>query len=546
MKLTNINLKNITILYCEDEEDLRNITYDILSQYTKKVLVAQDGQKGLEIYKDYAEKIDLIITDINMPIMNGLDMIREIKKLNENIAIIVATAFSSSSYLLDAIELGIDKYILKPINIIKLFDTISKALIYHELQDLYIDNLTHLANRNSLIRDLDKSNNNSMALFDIDGFTTLNELYGDKIGDDILIQLSYILEDNFNIIEHKLYRVGDDKFALVSYSDSISLSTLEDISNIFLNKHEQDGITIEQEAIHFGITVAISQSNSSKTYSDALRTLRYQKDNYISLMKYDDKLHAIDINYKDNHLWIQRLKKGLKNGEFQAFYQGIIDVKTQEVYKYEALVRYITKDGEVIPPYKFLPIAKKAKLLSSILKLMLNECIKFIKVKKTIVSVNISFEDIKSKDTYTYIMKILKQNENITAYLHFELLETEEISDFTLAKKFVADVKKFACQVGVDDFGAGYSNFNMLSELDVDFVKIDGSLIKEVDTNENQEIIVDTIVSYAKRTNIKTIAEFVSNKEIFEKIKSLDTNYAQGYYFCEPLAFKNIKGISKN
>jgi len=103
------HLKNITILYCEDEIELREITADMLGQYTKKVYLADDGAQGLEIFKKYANEIDLIITDVNMPKMNGLDMAKEIKEINQNIPIIVATAFSNSSYLLDAIELGIDK-----------------------------------------------------------------------------------------------------------------------------------------------------------------------------------------------------------------------------------------------------------------------------------------------------------------------------------------------------------------------------------------------------------------------------------------------------
>ena len=534
------SLKNITILYCEDELDLRNVTYDILSQYTNKVFVAKDGAEGLELFRQHKDEIDLVITDVNMPIMNGLEMVKEIKNININMPIIVATAFSNSEYLLNSIELGIDKYILKPINIRKLFDVISKSLLYHELQDLYKDNLTHLPNRNALIKDLNNVESSSIVILDIDNFSTINELYGDEIGDEILIEFSKFIKYTFNIIEQTLYRIGDDKFAILSKNSEITESTLEKLSKIFLANLEKDGINIANDNINFGVTIAIAKSTFTSTYTKALRVLAFQKENYISIMKYDNTIHDTHQNYKENHVWIQRLKSGLKNGEFRAYYQSIVDVKTQEVYKYEALVRYISSTGEVISPYKFLPIAKKAKLLSGILKLMFNECIKFIKLKKTIVSLNISFDDIKSHETYNYLMNQLNDNKDITQYLHFELLETEEISDFKLAKQFINDVKSYGCKVGVDDFGAGYSNFNMLSELDVDFVKIDGSLIKQIDTNKNQEIIVDTISSYAKRTNVTTIAEFVSHKEIFDKIKSLNINYAQGYYFSEPISIEDI------
>ncbi len=114
-------LKNITILYAEDEAALREITLNILKGFTKKQFVAENGAEGLELFKQNESEIDLIITDVNMPIMNGLEMIREIKRINPNIPIIVATAFSNTEYLLEAIDIGVDKYVLKPIDMKKNF-----------------------------------------------------------------------------------------------------------------------------------------------------------------------------------------------------------------------------------------------------------------------------------------------------------------------------------------------------------------------------------------------------------------------------------------
>ncbi|MBI3873741.1 MAG: EAL domain-containing protein [Arcobacter sp.] len=210
------------------------------------------------------------------------------------------------------------------------------------------------------------------------------------------------------------------------------------------------------------------------------------------------------------------------------------------MYKYEALIRYIDDNGDVIPPYKFLPVAKKAKLSSKILKLMMHECLDFIKLKQKIVAVNISFDDIRNKDTMEYILHLLEENKEVSSSLHFELLETEEIEDFGLVRKFIEMVHKYGCKVGVDDFGAGYSNFNMLEALKVDFIKIDGSLIKSINTDINQEIIVDTIASYAKRTGVETVAEFVSSKGIYDKIKFLGINYAQGWHFGQAVSIDEI------
>ena len=124
--------------------------------------------------------------------------------------------------------------------------------------------------------------------------------------------------------------------------------------------------------------------------------------------------------------------------------------------------------------------------------------------------------------------------------LEFEILESEEIQDFDAVIAFIANVKRFGCTVGVDDFGAGYSNFNMLTNLNIDFVKIDGSLIKDIDSQKNQEIIVSTISNFSKQFGFKTVAEFVSNENIFKKVQELDIDYAQGYHFGKPVNFQEV------
>jgi diguanylate cyclase (GGDEF)-like protein len=533
-------LKDITILYCEDEFDLRDVTTDILTQYTKKVYSCENGLIGLNTFKAKKDEIDLIITDINMPELGGLDMVRQIKEINDNIPIIVTTAFSNSSYLLDAINLGIDQYVLKPIDIKKLFEKIAKSLLYHELQDLYLDNLTHIGNRNALLKEIKYKKDQLLAILDIDQFSNINELYGDEIGDKILIEFSAFIKNNLNKFDNTVYRVGDDKFALLCKEKELSISDLEEACEEFIELLERDGIIVDSEIIRFDITVALSSGDNTSAYTNALRALSHAKENYIKIIKYDEYKHSLKNNYIENRKWIQKLKTGLEHGNFKAFYQAIVDSKTQKVHKYEALIRYIEDDGTVISPFHFLPIAKKAKLFSGIIKLMINECINFIKIKNKIVSVNVSFEDIRTASTYKYIIDVLKNNPNEAKMLHFELLETEEIEDFTLAKQFIEDVKKFGCKVGVDDFGAGYSNFNMLNELQVDFVKIDGSLIKEISTNENQELIVDTISQYTHKTNLDTIAEFVSSEDIFNKITELGISHAQGYYFAQPVPIEEI------
>ncbi len=533
-------LKNITILYAEDEKDLRDVTSQILQGFTKKQFIAEDGQQGLDLFKENQDEIDLIITDVNMPNLNGLEMIKEIKKINMNIPIIVATAFSNKEYLLEAIDIGVDKYVLKPIDISKLLQVMSQSLLYHELKDLYIDKLTNLPNRNRLKKDLETTENDLMALLDIDDFSTINDLFGEKNGDIILVELAKTIKSHFNTNDFKIYRMEADKFVILSKDSELDMNYFYELCKSFADKIEKDSLFINDDEIDINVTIGIAKGNGSRAFKYSQRVINYARNKMQRIMIYDDSFN-IQESFEENIKWVKQVKIGFKENLFQAYFQPIVDSYTEETYKYEALIRYVTKEGEEISPFKFLDVAKRTKLYPNIIKIVIDDSFKLIKNKNKRVSVNISFDDISNKETTAFIYETLEENKDYSHLLEFEILESEEISDFDEVTKFISNVRKFDCQVGVDDFGAGYSNFNLLTLLNIDFVKIDGSLIENINTSKDLEIIVTTIANFSKEFGVKTVAEFVSKKEIYEKIKELEIDYCQGYYFEKPISYDCIK-----
>ena len=540
--INNISiLKDVTILYAEDEKDLREVTHQILKGFTKKQYVAKNGQEGLDLFREHESEIDLIITDVNMPILNGLEMVKEIKKHNLNIPIIVATAFSNKEYLLEAIDIGIDKYVLKPIDIAKLLQVMSQSLLYHELKDLYIDKLTNLPNRNRLKKDLEKNTDiELMALLDIDEFSTINDLFGEVNGDIILHELANSLRDYFDKSDFSIYRMDADKFAIISLNKNLDVSTFYDQCCAFADKIEKDALCINEEEIDINITIGIAKGDGSRAYKYTQRVINYARSKHQRIMIYNESFN-IQESFEENIKWVKQVKIGFRDKLFKAYFQSIVNSKTQEVYKYEALIRYITHEGKEIAPAQFLDVAKRTKLYPNIIKIIINDSFELIKNKNKRVSVNISFEDIANVETTAFIYEILEKNKEYTSLLEFEILESEEISDFNEVTDFIKNVKKFNCTVGVDDFGAGYSNFNLLTLLNIDFVKIDGSLIENITTSKDLEIIVSTIANFSKEFGVKTVAEYVSSEEIYEKVKELGIDYCQGYYFNKPVGYENIE-----
>ena len=376
--INNISiLKNITILYAEDEKDLREVTHQILKGFTKKQYVAQNGQEGLELFKEHENEIDLIITDVNMPILNGLDMIKEIKKININIPIIVATAFSNKEYLLEAIDIGVDKYVLKPIDIAKLLQVMSQSLIYHELKDLYTDKLTNLPNRNKLKKDLDENNIELMALLDVDEFSTINDLFGEKIGDNILFELGNKLKNHFKEDEYLVYRIEADKFTIVSKKNNHDVNEFYDICKAFADKIEKESLLIDEDEIDINITIGIAQGDGARAFKYSQRVINYARSKLQRIMIYNESF-KIQQSFEDNIKWVKQLKTGFRENLFQAYFQPIVDTKTKEVYKYEALIRYITKEGVEIAPYHFINVAKKTKLYPNIIKIVIQDSFKLI------------------------------------------------------------------------------------------------------------------------------------------------------------------------
>lgn len=380
--INNISiLKNMSILYVEDEKDLREVTHEILKSFTKNQYIAENGQEGLELFKKYEKNIDLIVTDINMPILNGLEMAKEIKNINPNIPIIITTAFSNKEYLLESIDIGIDKYVLKPIDIAKLLQAMSQSIIYYELKELFVDKLTNLPNRNKLKKDLNETDDVLMAFFDIDGFLTLNDLFGEEIGDGILVELSYKLREHFPANEYSVYKLDVDKFVVVAVNSGKSVEEFYKYTKSFISKIENQSFLVNENEIDINLTVGVSHANGALAYKYAQRTITYARTKLRKIMIYNDSFN-IHQSFENNIKWLKQLKNGFKEHRFQAYFQPIVDTKTKEIYKYEALIRYIDENGNEVGPYNFLDIAKKTKQYPNIIKVILKDALKLIKEKK--------------------------------------------------------------------------------------------------------------------------------------------------------------------
>ena len=398
---------------------------------------------------------------------------------------------------------------------------------------LHTDSLIGLPNRRQLNLDIKALSEGSLAILNIDNFRQVNDFYGNLFGDKLIIELGKIISALLTQERKttKLYRLDGDEFAILSSLNDKPLF-IEKIQNI-IRFVEYDTININEETVSVKLTAGISFEDNLHLLQTSGMALQIARKEHKEVIIYSED-NSLNKEYETNIEWTKKIKDAIEEFRVVPFFQPIVQNDSGEITKYEALIRILDKEtNKPVSPFFFLDVAKKTKYYPILTKIMLEKTFKTFADRKEEFSINLTIEDVLNKDLQDYIFELLNEYDvgNRTV---FEIVESESIENFDEVIAFIKHVKKFGCQIAIDDFGTGYSNFEYLMKLQADYIKIDGSMIKDIDTNENSRLVVETIVSFAKKMGMKTIAEFVENESILKVVNDLGIEYSQGYYFSAP------------
>ena len=413
-------------------------------------------------------------------------------------------------------------------NITKIYE--QKKLI----EEQFIDELTLLPNRQKLLRDLKDNKITKIAIININSFRDINNFYGFETGDLVLKKFSQILLDK--IYENiELYRVANDIFAICTKNKE----NLEDIRKICTNIIEHislNPILINNNSFYLSISIGVARncedsSLQNNLLSKAEYALRIAKKQNISILFLDENIELYN-KLKENKKLIEELKNALISNNLLIYGQKIINNFSKKE-KYEILMRIKLEDGSILTPYSFLKEAKKAKLYLGMTRMLVKKACEYFKGKDIEFNLNLTLEDIKDQYTMDFIVHTIEKT-NTAKQITFEIVESEGIESFTEVSNFIKKAKKLGCKIAIDDFGTGYSNFEYIIKLDVDYIKIDGSLIKNINSDNNLYLTVQTIVGFAKALKIKKVAEFVHNEDVLNCVQILDIDYSQGFFIDEP------------
>ncbi len=644
------------LLYIEDNKEAREATQGILEEFFGDIYIGVDGVDGYNKFIEHYKDIDLIITDINMPNMNGIEMIEKIKKSNlKEIPVLVLSAHNEVDYFINSIKVGINGYLLKPVDIeqfvaslcqvsqtIKLSKELQKKTslleqyqhivdhssivsktdargvityindkfcqiskyskdeligkphniirhpdvpkevfkdLWHTIKDKkeiwqgvvknrakdgtpYYVNATvgpildqngdiqeYIALR-SLVTDIMDAKKRlqdfifdvkrfAIAYFKIEDFEDFQFYYGLKLSGQIeetlVDNIKKIIPKEFSI---EVFDLGEGEFVLATDLEHCDKSDNE-VVNFLKNLQKRLNAQKWQVGdIKYDITVMMSLAYGNNALDDAKYGLKKAiKENKLYVFA-NDFAKIAHKKAEQNINIIKMVKSALNNNKVVSFFQPIVNNKTKEIEKYESLVRIIDENNQIVTPFYFLEVARKGMYYSSLTSKILKNSFEALKITSKDISINLSAYDIEKEHTRYEIYDYLDKLQDDTNRLIFELLESEAAIEFKVIKDFIKHVKSYGVKIAIDDFGSGYSNMKRVIKYDPDIIKIDGSLIQNLEYDKKSLSIIKGFLSFAKEQDIQTVAEFVENENIYLILKELGVDFSQGYYFGKPERLK--------
>ncbi|SNZ10133.1 PAS domain S-box-containing protein/diguanylate cyclase (GGDEF) domain-containing protein [Persephonella hydrogeniphila] len=501
----------------------------------KKPLYLKDieGLKDFDSWKEIMRK-------------NGVDSLMLLPVIvDKKLEYVISVYIHGKDYYMDDV-LDVFSEISKDISFAMKHIKQEEDLFYKE----FFDSVTQVGNRTYLLKTLEKYTSRGRAFYlivaDIYNFRYINEKYGKEFGDKLLRELAQKLDKQ--LVYENVFRIGSDEFAIVSYATDI-YSVVNKIKDIF------EDISINNKRLSVGFNLGIVRyPDDGEDINELLikgeRTVEIAKKEgknkivFFDREKYETVVQTISIE--------EQLEKAIKKDEFILYFQPILSVKNNSIKAFEVLIRWKTEDGQIVLPEKFIQVAESTGQIKEIDKIVVLKVLKLIKkienkkikfpskkgrfknVSRVKFSVNITPRFI--KEFVSFLTGLTEEDRKILSKnVVIELTERESFEVYT-EKESINRLKKMGFKIAIDDFGTGYSSLSYISELKINYLKIDKIFINKMLSDRRVHRLVQSIINIARTFGIKTVAEGVETKRQLEELKKLGCDKYQGYYFSPPVS----------
>jgi EAL domain-containing protein (putative c-di-GMP-specific phosphodiesterase class I) len=369
----------------------------------------------------------------------------------------------------------------------------------------------------------------------------VNTTYGQHEGDRVLQHVAGILKQSVRPTDI-VARYGGDIFAVAltgidpDYVDAKAqaISSNVEQAKVMLGNREHS-LTV---TVGVALGYALMEMETLINNADLALLLAKEKGrNQIYLYHDEDETHRREFGALFINLEI--LKQALKESRFSMHYQPIVHLQEGAPHHYEALIRLRDESGNVLPPDVFIKVAEKFGLATKIDCMVVTACIQKLAElahagNPAGLSINLSGKSVGNAELLNLIKSELAKTGVDPTRIIFEITETAAFHNLDLVQKFVRDTKQLGCRFALDDFGVGFSSFYYIKQLDIDYLKIDGSFIRNLQESENDRVFVQAMVEISRVYGMKVIAEWVENSENMSLLMEMGVDYGQGYHFGKP------------
>lgn len=511
------------------------------------VIEAADGKEAVR--KARQNLPDILLMDLMMPGMDGLEATRRLKaqSATSRIPILMLTALNDTEDRISAFDAGVTGFLTKPFDRLELLAHVRSYINLSIINKRYILSTenphTGLPNRSAFAETFSEYQEPVLFLLQLDDIDRINSFYGEEKSSQFELHFTDFLKQKLPepLDATELFHFHRGSFGLLMENGARGLSrrALIDIGEALhgaLSFHDESGPGQDQVSDY---TVVIS-AGTDRVYDDAYVALRTAQEEKIDVVFASDVAERAYGEIRQNMQTLQMIRRACNAGDIVPYFQPIVDNRTGRIAKYEALVRLRNEEGRIVSPGEFLLVAKNSRYYDVITRIMLERSVEIFADREEELSVNLSVADIENEKTRDFILVLLKRFPNVTRRLTIELVEEESIRHYDRIKAFINSVSSYGVKVAIDDFGSGYSNFQRILELEVDYLKLDGSIVRYIAEDPVYRNLASVVCRFARFSEIPVIAEFVENQPIQDILLELGVEYSQGYHIGKPSLIESV------
>jgi diguanylate cyclase (GGDEF)-like protein len=528
----------------------------LLERLGYTVFSANNGQDALHLIREHFAS--LVICDVTMPGMSGLECLEATRSFAHPPIFIMASSLDDAESAVDCLRKGAYGYLTKPLREEQLRNAIDDAVARRdkELQArehletiTKYDPLTGVYNKDEFVRLLALRVGSSRRLdhpgallfVNVDGLRYINNSYGHQEGDRVLQHVAGVLLRSIRPNDFAA-RFGGDVFAV--HLAGIVPSDIRANAQRILDNVEAARVRLGGKQLSLTVTVGVTDCPAHAPIegliNDADFSLHLAKRagrNRLHIFQEQDKAQQAELGEQLDTLEI--VKSALEGRRFEMHYQPIVNLQTGETRHYEALVRFFDDAGNMLPPGPLIKTAELFGLINKVDRMVVSACLEKLeqlaqKGSEVGLAINLSGKSVEDPELLPLIKQELAARNIEPSKVTFEITETALFRNLDQVQSFVQQVKEMGCRLALDDFGVGFSSFYYIKQLDIDYLKIDGSFIQNLLSSLNDQVFVRAMVEISRVFGMKVIAEWVEDAEVAELLKGFGVDFGQGYHFGKP------------